>query len=85
MPLVLATNDIIFLLYYTFLSPGQMFVFAPAVREMQQIYDMWLSLTAHDRQEDGAMLTQPVPGERCIIMPTDYAEPMVCYPVKSKI
>lgn len=37
---------------------------------------MWLSLTAHDRQEDGAMLTQPVPGERCIIMPTDYAEPM---------
>ncbi|XP_056263290.1 zinc finger CCCH domain-containing protein 7B-like isoform X2 [Pseudoliparis swirei] len=46
------------------------------LREMQQIYDMWLSLTAHDRQEDGAMLTQPVPGERCIIMPTDYAEPM---------
>ncbi|XP_034394534.1 zinc finger CCCH-type containing 7Ba isoform X2 [Cyclopterus lumpus] len=46
------------------------------LREMQQIYDMWLSLTAHNRQADGAMLTQPVPEERCIVMPTDYAEPM---------
>ncbi|XP_054462711.1 zinc finger CCCH-type containing 7Ba isoform X2 [Anoplopoma fimbria] len=46
------------------------------LREMQQIYDMWLSLTTHNRQADGAMLTQPVPEEKCIVMPTDYAEPM---------
>ncbi|XP_068434358.1 zinc finger CCCH domain-containing protein 7B-like isoform X2 [Clinocottus analis] len=46
------------------------------LREMQQIYDMWLSLTAQNRQADGAMLTQPVPEERYIVMPTDYAEPM---------
>ncbi|XP_075940873.1 zinc finger CCCH domain-containing protein 7B-like isoform X1 [Anarhichas minor] len=46
------------------------------LREMQQIYDMWLSLTAHNRQADGAMLTQPVPEEKYIVMPTDYAELM---------
>ncbi|XP_044038473.1 zinc finger CCCH domain-containing protein 7B-like isoform X2 [Siniperca chuatsi] len=46
------------------------------LRDMQQIYDMWLTLTAHNRQSDGAMLTQPVPEEKYIVMPTDYAEPM---------
>ncbi|KAM6913417.1 zinc finger CCCH domain-containing protein 7B-like [Lycodopsis pacificus] len=46
------------------------------LREMQQLYDMWLSLTAHNRQADGAMLTQPVPEEKYIVMPTDYAELM---------
>lgn len=49
----------------------------PVVRDMQQIYDMWLSLTAQNRQADGAMLTQPAPEEKYIVMPTDYAEPMV--------
>lgn len=44
---------------------------------MQQIYDMWLKLIAHNHQADGAMLTQPVPEEKYIVMPTDYAEPMV--------
>lgn len=38
---------------------------------------MWLTLNTHNRQADGAMLTQPVPEEKYIVMPTDYAEPMV--------
>ncbi|XP_075999015.1 zinc finger CCCH domain-containing protein 7B-like isoform X2 [Genypterus blacodes] len=45
------------------------------LRDMQQIYDMWLSLT-HSQQGDGAVLTQLTPEEKYIIMPTDYAEPM---------
>lgn len=49
----------------------------PVVRDMQQMYDMWLTQNAHNRQADGAMLTQPVPEEKYIVMPTDYAEPMV--------
>ncbi|XP_056258062.1 zinc finger CCCH-type containing 7Ba isoform X1 [Seriola aureovittata] len=44
--------------------------------DMQQIYDMWLTLTAQNRQADGAMFTPPVPEEKYIVMPTDYAEPM---------
>ncbi|KAF7646029.1 hypothetical protein LDENG_00194770 [Lucifuga dentata] len=46
------------------------------LRDMQQIYDMWLSLTFQNRQADGAVLTQPVLEEKCIVMPSDYAEPM---------
>ncbi|XP_035805332.2 zinc finger CCCH domain-containing protein 7B-like isoform X3 [Amphiprion ocellaris] len=46
------------------------------LRDMQQMYDMWLTLTAQNRQADGAMLTQPIPEEKPIVMPTDYAEPM---------
>ncbi|XP_071330413.1 zinc finger CCCH domain-containing protein 7B-like [Trachinotus anak] len=46
------------------------------LRDMQQMYDMWLTLTAQNRQADGAMLTQSVPEEKHIVMPTDYAEPM---------
>ncbi|XP_073349800.1 zinc finger CCCH domain-containing protein 7B-like isoform X2 [Pagrus major] len=48
------------------------------LRDMQQIYDMWLTdfTKAQNRQPDGAMLTQPVPEEKSIVMPTDYAEPM---------
>ncbi|XP_059204407.1 zinc finger CCCH domain-containing protein 7B-like [Centropristis striata] len=46
------------------------------LRDMQQIYDMWLTLMAQNRQADGAMLTQSVPEEKYIVMPTDYAEPM---------
>ena len=46
---------------------------------MQQIYDLWLTdfTKAQNRQPDGAMLNQPVPEEKSIIMPTDYAEQMV--------
>ncbi|KAM9346032.1 zinc finger CCCH domain-containing protein 7B-like [Symphorus nematophorus] len=46
------------------------------LRDMQQMYDMWLTLNAQNRQADGAMVTQPVPEEKYIVMPTDYAEPM---------
>lgn len=49
----------------------------PAVRDMQQMYDMWLTLAAQNRQEDGAVFTQPNPEEKFIVMPTDYAELMV--------
>ncbi|XP_070703241.1 zinc finger CCCH domain-containing protein 7B-like [Pempheris klunzingeri] len=38
------------------------------MRDMQQIYDLWLTRTAHNRQAERAMPTQPV-------MPTDNAEP----------
>lgn len=48
-----------------------------AVRDMQQMYDMWLTLTTQNRQADGTMLTQPIPEEKYIAMPTDYAELMV--------
>lgn len=43
---------------------------------MQQVYDMWLAQNALNRQTDGSALTQPAPEEKCIRMPTDYAEPM---------
>ncbi|XP_036945103.1 zinc finger CCCH domain-containing protein 7B-like isoform X2 [Acanthopagrus latus] len=48
------------------------------LRDMQQIYDLWLTdfTKAQNRQPDGAMLNQPVPEEKSIIMPTDYAEQM---------
>ncbi|XP_035510919.1 zinc finger CCCH-type containing 7Ba [Morone saxatilis] len=46
------------------------------LRDMQQMYDIWLTSTTQNRQADGAMLTQPVPEEKYIVMPTDYAEPM---------
>nr|XP_020443495.1 zinc finger CCCH domain-containing protein 7B-like isoform X2 [Monopterus albus] len=46
------------------------------LRDMQQIYDRWLTSNDHNRQTDGAMLTKPAPEEKYIIMPTDYAEPL---------
>ncbi|XP_039976336.1 zinc finger CCCH-type containing 7Ba isoform X2 [Xiphias gladius] len=46
------------------------------LRDMQQIYDMWLTLTTQNHQAEGAMVTQPIPEEKYIVMPTDYAEPM---------
>ncbi|XP_041812096.1 zinc finger CCCH domain-containing protein 7B-like [Chelmon rostratus] len=44
--------------------------------DMQQVYNMWLVLNNQSRQTDGSVLTQPVPEEKCIVMPTDCAEPM---------
>lgn len=44
---------------------------------MQQIYDMWLTLTAQNLQADGAVLSQSSSEEKNIVMPTDYAEPLV--------
>lgn len=46
------------------------------LRDMQQMYDMWMILSGHNRPTDGAMATQPTPEEKYITMPTDYAEPM---------
>lgn len=46
------------------------------MRDIKQIYDMWLTLITQNRQADGAMLTQPAPEKKNTHMPTDYAEPM---------
>ncbi|KAM9843096.1 zinc finger CCCH domain-containing protein 7B-like [Aulostomus maculatus] len=45
------------------------------LRDMQQMYDMWLTLTSHNQPADGATLSQLVSEEKCIVMPTDHAEP----------
>ncbi len=47
------------------------------MKDMQQMYDMWLMLAANKRQAEGAMLTQPIPEEKYVVMPTDYAEQLV--------
>ncbi|KAF3846744.1 hypothetical protein F7725_003822 [Dissostichus mawsoni] len=44
------------------------------LHDMQQMYDMWLSLTANNHQANGAALTQSTSEEKYIVMPTDYAE-----------
>ncbi|KAJ8363279.1 hypothetical protein SKAU_G00121100 [Synaphobranchus kaupii] len=46
-----------------------------SLRDMQQMYDMWLALTNQNRRPDGTLLTPP-PEEKPIAMSTDYAEPM---------
>ncbi|KAI1886714.1 hypothetical protein AGOR_G00198640 [Albula goreensis] len=46
-----------------------------SLRDMQQMYDMWLALTNQNRRPDGTSLTPP-PDEKQITMPPDYAEPM---------
>ncbi|KAF3700478.1 Zinc finger CCCH domain-containing protein 7B Rotavirus 'X'-associated non-structural protein [Channa argus] len=46
------------------------------LRDMQQIYNMWLTLSTQSPQTDGAAVTQPVAEDKYIVMPTDYAEPM---------
>ncbi|KAM9392198.1 zinc finger CCCH domain-containing protein 7B-like isoform 1-T2 [Pholidichthys leucotaenia] len=44
--------------------------------DMQQMYDMWLTLSGPKHQVDGEMLSQPATEEKFITMPTDYAELM---------
>nr|XP_015800844.2 zinc finger CCCH domain-containing protein 7B isoform X1 [Nothobranchius furzeri]XP_054606701.1 zinc finger CCCH domain-containing protein 7B isoform X1 [Nothobranchius furzeri] len=44
------------------------------LRDMQQVYDMWLALTAQSRPADGATFSQPSSEEKFIAMPTDCAE-----------
>ncbi|KAJ8387584.1 hypothetical protein AAFF_G00152800 [Aldrovandia affinis] len=46
-----------------------------SLRDMQQMYDMWLTLTNQNRRPDGTLLS-PSTEEKQIAMPTDYAEPM---------
>lgn len=43
---------------------------------MQQMYDMWLTMTNQNRPPDDTLITQHIE-EKQIVMPTDYAEPMV--------
>ncbi|XP_041735551.1 zinc finger CCCH domain-containing protein 7B-like isoform X1 [Coregonus clupeaformis] len=45
------------------------------LKDMQQLYDMWLTMTNQNRQPDDPLTTQPME-EKQIAMPTDYAEPM---------
>uniref|UniRef100_A0A8C6WKD6 Zinc finger CCCH-type containing 7B n=1 Tax=Neogobius melanostomus TaxID=47308 RepID=A0A8C6WKD6_9GOBI len=45
--------------------------------DMQQVYDMWLTLSTLNHQKDERAVSQSPPQEKCIVMPTDYAEPMV--------
>ncbi|XP_041719293.1 zinc finger CCCH domain-containing protein 7B isoform X2 [Coregonus clupeaformis] len=45
------------------------------LKDMQQMYDMWLTMTNQNRQPDDPLITQPIE-EKQIAMPTDYAEPM---------
>ncbi|CAM4709557.1 hypothetical protein PO909_012835 [Leuciscus waleckii] len=47
-----------------------------SLRDMQQMYEMWLSLTNQNRRADGTLMTPP-PEEKQIAMPTDYSESMV--------
>ncbi|XP_034047100.1 zinc finger CCCH domain-containing protein 7B-like [Thalassophryne amazonica] len=46
------------------------------LRDMQQMYDMWLALTNPNRQAGETALPQPVQEEKFIVMPADDAEPM---------
>ncbi|RVE69224.1 hypothetical protein OJAV_G00075410 [Oryzias javanicus] len=44
------------------------------LRDMQQVYDMWLALAAQSKQAEEAPSYHSNFEERCIIMPTDYAD-----------
>uniref|UniRef100_A0A8B9R9X0 Zinc finger CCCH-type containing 7Bb n=1 Tax=Astyanax mexicanus TaxID=7994 RepID=A0A8B9R9X0_ASTMX len=47
-----------------------------SLRDMQQMYDLWLSLTNQNRRPDGTLMTPP-PEEKPSTMPADYTEAMV--------
>uniref|UniRef100_A0A8C1TXK9 Zinc finger CCCH domain-containing protein 7B-like n=1 Tax=Cyprinus carpio TaxID=7962 RepID=A0A8C1TXK9_CYPCA len=47
-----------------------------SLRDMQQMYEMWLSLTNQNRRAEDTLMTPP-PEEKQIAMPTDYSESMV--------
>uniref|UniRef100_A0A8C1CZY4 Zinc finger CCCH-type containing 7Bb n=1 Tax=Cyprinus carpio carpio TaxID=630221 RepID=A0A8C1CZY4_CYPCA len=49
-----------------------------SLRDMQQMYEMWLSLTNQNRRADSNLMTPP-PEEKQIAMPTDYSESMVMF------
>lgn len=46
--------------------------------DMQQVYDMWLAqlMSARNHQKEEPAVSQGAAEEKCIVMPTDYAEPM---------
>uniref|UniRef100_A0A4W5PGY6 Zinc finger CCCH-type containing 7B n=1 Tax=Hucho hucho TaxID=62062 RepID=A0A4W5PGY6_9TELE len=45
------------------------------LKDMQQMYDMWLTMTNQNCPPDDTLITQPIE-EKQIVMPTDNAEPM---------
>ncbi|XP_052467199.1 zinc finger CCCH domain-containing protein 7B-like isoform X1 [Carassius gibelio] len=47
-----------------------------SLRDMQQMYEMWLSLTNQNRRAEDTLMTPP-PEEKQIATPTDYSESMV--------
>ncbi|XP_076856475.1 zinc finger CCCH domain-containing protein 7B isoform X2 [Brachyhypopomus gauderio] len=46
-----------------------------SLRDMQQMYELWLSLTNQNRRSDGTLMTPP-PDDKQNTMPTDYTESM---------
>ncbi|XP_058262337.1 zinc finger CCCH domain-containing protein 7B isoform X5 [Hemibagrus wyckioides] len=44
-----------------------------SLRDMQQMYDLWLSLTNQNRRSDGPLMTPP-PEEKQNVMPADYTD-----------
>ncbi|XP_034448955.1 zinc finger CCCH domain-containing protein 7B-like [Hippoglossus hippoglossus] len=46
------------------------------LQDIQQVYDTWMRSNGQNRQADGAAVSQSVPEEKYIAMPTDFAEPM---------
>lgn len=76
-------NSAIFWFYDLVMSIGRLCVLkrgvyfcAFSVRDMQQMYEMWLSLTNQHRRADSNLMTPP-PEEKQIAMPTDCSESMV--------
>jgi len=51
-------------------------MFSTAVRDIQQVFDVWLSTSSQNRASDSTSPTQPME-EKQITMPTDFAEAMV--------
>ncbi|XP_059386783.1 zinc finger CCCH domain-containing protein 7B-like isoform X3 [Carassius carassius] len=47
-----------------------------SLRDMQQMYEMWLSLTNQNRRAEDTLMTPP-PEEKQITTPTDYSESLV--------
>ncbi|XP_026877845.2 zinc finger CCCH-type containing 7Ba isoform X1 [Electrophorus electricus] len=45
------------------------------LRDLQHVYDVWVTTANHNKRLDGSPLPQPVE-EKQIAMPTDFAEPM---------
>lgn len=52
-------------------------MFSTADRDIQQVFDDWLSTSNQNRASDSTSPSQPME-EKQITMPTDFAEPLVC-------
>lgn len=63
-------------LHYCFCGFKNCFSVPLAVRDMQQMYDLWLSLTNQNRRSDGPLMTPP-PEEKQNAMPADFTDSVV--------